>query len=147
MNKRAPEKLPDVEVDKGMPDDYDLCQDLKKEEFEGRFLALGRTSFDVTAMLSCRASSGLSNQCKVFSFAVLTERKSRGVVRPLPPCTILGKRLCLYVQGLKREPISFTSVCNCICTYFKFFHGLNRISFYCQPLSYRRGPWAKWSMQ
>ena len=64
MNKRAPEKAvnleqrPDVEVDKGMSEEgkqpysqqeYDLCQDFKKEEFEGRILALGHTSFDVTA--------------------------------------------------------------------------------------------------
>ena len=64
MNKLAPEKpvnleqRPDMEVDKGMPEEgkqplslqeYDLCQDFKKEEFEGRILALGRTSFDVTA--------------------------------------------------------------------------------------------------
>ena len=83
MNKRAPEKpvvleqRPDVEVDKGMPEketqphslaDYDMCQDLEEEEFQGSSLNLGLTSFDAIIMtslrtkivLSCRASSGLS---------------------------------------------------------------------------------------
>ena len=73
MNKWVPEKpvtleqRPDVEVDKGMPEegtqqhslvDHDLCQDFEtafeEKYFEGSSLSLGRTSYDVTIVTSLR---------------------------------------------------------------------------------------------